>query len=151
MGLLSWLLGPRGYTGPIVDLDEDDRFPLPVVGTSRYQSALRKIHDRLEVLSIEGDGITIGESQLEAIAILYHEDNNRYDKNAIRVEFDGEKIGYLSRDDAVVFRTALIDAGKAGYAARCKAILIGGGRKGGFGVRLGISLRPNRLPFLFPQ
>ena len=56
-----------------------------VAGESHYQEALR---------SIAGTG----DVRHEAEAHLIPEPENEYDPNAVRVEIDGHKVGYLPRD-----------------------------------------------------
>lgn len=37
-------------------------------------------------------------------AKLIYEDDNEYDDNAISIEIDGNTVGYLSREDAKLYR-----------------------------------------------
>lgn len=110
-------------------------FPRPVVGESRYQDALERIcggHNR------EGH-------QFDCVAQLTPEPENPHDKNAVRIEIAGAKVGYLGRQDAEKYLAALADAGHAGQPAYAEARIVGGWKRnqheagaGHFGVTLGV-------------
>lgn len=64
-----------------------------------------------------------------------------YDNKAIRVDIQGETVGYLSRELARNFRERMKEAGHPGLTARCSAIIVGGWDRGGgdigyFGVKI---------------
>lgn len=108
-------------------------YDFEVVGESHYQGALQ---------SLAGDHGNRSPDK-ECQAVIIPEDNNRYDKNAIRIDIDGRTIGYLSRDDAPRFRRRL-GAKKIGIQpTRCNAMIVGGylkksGERTSYGVRLDI-------------
>jgi len=112
----------------------DGEFKFPIVGESHYQAALEKIAGKR---SEEG-------TDLQCCAVLTAEPDNPYDKNAVAILIGGTKVGYLSRDVAGDFRSALEHAG-VGRAA-CAAVIVGGWKRGSdvgyFGVRLNA-----RMPF----
>ena len=73
---------------------------------------------------------------------LVLEDNNRYDKKAVRVDIEGETVGYLSKENARKFRRKFSFKGKV---FECDAIIIGGWDRGGgdtghYGVRLDLEI-----------
>lgn len=108
-------------------------FSLEIVGESHYQAALERLCG----------GRTENGHQLAVEAILYHEDNNQYDDNAVRVEIKGVIVGYLDREAARSFRARLADAGYAGFTLACPAMIVGGwdkgeGDQGYFGVKLDV-------------
>ncbi len=105
-------------------------FRLEVVGESNYQNALENICNGK---SEEGADEVVP-------AQLIPEDTNPYDKNAVRVEIKGSIVGYLSRPDAVAYRSLC-----AAKTSECNARIRGGWVRGGgdcgdFGVRLDFEL-----------
>lgn len=114
-----------------IDLHGPGTFAVDVVGVSRRQSVLAAIVDRQ---SRRGRTVTID-------AVLILEDSNPRDANAVRIEIEGELIGYLSRDNARRYRADLAAAGQPRATVRCKARIVGGfetesGERAHFGVRL---------------
>lgn len=114
-----------------IDLHGPGTFAVDVVGVSRRQSVLAAIVDRQ---SRRGRTVTID-------AVLILEDSNPHDANAVRIEIEGELIGYLSRDNARRYRADLAAAGQPHATVRCKARIVGGfetesGERAHFGVRL---------------
>ena len=114
-----------------IDLHGPGTFAVDVVGVSRRQSVLAAIVDRQ---SRRGRTVT-----LDAVLIL--EDSNPRDANAVRIEIEGELIGYLSRDNARRYRADLAAAGQPRATVRCKARIVGGfetesGERAHFGVRV---------------
>ena len=89
-----------------------------VTGTSRYQKYLQVLSKRH--LNINGEQ--------SLIAKLHYENNNTYDKNAIRVVINGGIVGYLSREDAKFFRKRIEGVGQEGTIISCKARITGGTR-----------------------
>ena len=127
----------EGHGGRIQSLEVAANLPGPgeynlkVVGTSKYQPALDAICG----------GKTDEGQELKVRAVLIHEDENPYDKNAIRVDIEGRTIGYLSRGDARSYRKQLSELGHPGITAACSAMIVGGwddgeGDAGDYGVRL---------------
>lgn len=114
-----------------IDLHGPGTFAVDVVGVSRRQSVLAAIVDRQ---SRRGRTVTID-------AVLILEDSNPHDANAVRIEIEGELIGYLSRDNARRYRADLAAAGQPRATVRCKARIVGGfetesGERAHFGVRV---------------
>jgi hypothetical protein len=106
-------------------------FAIEVVGESRYQEAFTHVAG-----GKKRDGC---EKYVEAI--LFPENNNPYDSNAVQVFVGGYLCGYLDRETAVSYREQLRAAGCPGITARCKAVIVGGWDRGGgdcghFGVKL---------------
>ena len=61
-------------------------------------------------------------------AILIPETNNAYDPNAVSVWISGLLVGYLSRDDAVVFQPGLVDLWqRTGTPIALPGVIAGGG------------------------
>ena len=102
---------------PGVNLGDGVGFELGIVGESHYMSALRKIARRHNVAG----------KPAEFLATLRPEPDNPYDPNAVAVLDDlGEKIGYLSREDAVTYRAVLQAVTVQGAVATCRAMWAGG-------------------------
>ena len=83
-------------------------------------------------------------------AALFHEDDNPYDNQAIRVTIQGKTVGYLNRKDARKYRKQLKQVGYSGITAKCSAMIVGGWDKGGsdrghFGVRLDLPTEENSI------
>ena len=134
------MLGGDQSTGPVPQLAGDGSFAVQAVGELQYQRALEKL---CGARNEEG-------YDLRCEAELVLEDRNPYDSRAVRVDIDGDVVGYLSRQDARRFRASL---GARGIAAanrvRCPARVRGGWDRGGgdsgyFGVRLDLDLDPPR-------
>jgi hypothetical protein len=129
--LLSRILGkstPRAEPRPAsieATLYPGDE-PLEVVGESRYQDAL---------WSVVG-GRCREPVRYETDAVLEPEPDNPYDANAIKVVIDGFVVGYLSREDAALYRPGLlrlIEASPTGRVALEASIVGGGPRSDGTG------------------
>lgn len=101
------------------------------VGESNYQSALRRIcggHSRYG-------------HELEMDALLEREPHNPHDSNAVAVTINGERVGYLPREQAARVATQMAEDGF--NRAGCRAKIVGGWRtnqydEGNFGVRLAV-------------
>ena len=90
---------------------------LEVVGESFYQEALRTIV-----------GPTNEHLRIPVTATLVAEVDNQYDANAISVWVSGLKVGHLSRVDAAMFRTGLLNLQqKVGGAIALPGSIVGGG------------------------
>lgn len=87
-----------------------------IVGESHYQSALKTV----KLQSVEIDG------RLKFWAIIAPENDNPHDENAVVVKYGGQKLGYLSRDDAETFRDSHADVIGKNVPMAVRAILIGG-------------------------
>lgn len=92
---------------------------LEVVGESHYQDALWRI---------------VGERRRDPVryethAVLLPDPDNRYDPNTIEVRIDGALVGYLSREDAAVYRPGLLRLieTSANRFVALDAVIVGGG------------------------
>jgi len=107
---------------------------LDVVGEGRYQSELE---------SLAGGKTPDGPRQASHVAILFPESDNPYDANAIAVKIDGIRVGYLSREHAILYRPPVQSAASMGRTIACLAHFVGGWNRGGndvgsIGIRLNI-------------
>lgn len=125
---------------------------LEVVGESHYQDALT------EFASLQGADVRTGVS-LEHHVVLAAEPKNPYDPNAVSVWLNGNKVGYLGRDDASQLQSGVIRLHKkhGPVALRCR--VIGGGQRGDRIGMLGVFLtydpdtfgrRPPHLEYAAP-
>ena len=120
MGFLKRLFGgaqeaPR--TTSVAATEFGGREDLEVVGESHHQESLRRIV-----------GPTTERVKVPVTAILIPETNNAYDPNAVSVWISGLLVGYLSRDDAVVFRPGLVDlCQRTGTPIALPGVIAGGG------------------------
>lgn len=115
----------------IVDIHGPGNYAIDIVGESQYQWALS---------SICGGKSQQGHSKVVE-AILFHEDDNPYDNQAIRVDIEGMTVGYLSKRLARDFRKRMEEVGHPGRIASCSALIVGGwfrspDNEGHFGVKL---------------
>ena len=135
MGFFSKIFGKRKTNKALTDFSGHGTYLLDIVGESNYQSALEKICG----------GRTYEGHELIIEAVLVPEDDNPYDKNAIRVDISGKTVGHLSRENAIQYRIKLEQAGYSGIMAKCSAMITGGwdrgrGDKGHFGVKLDLQI-----------
>jgi hypothetical protein len=119
---------------PLTHWESLNEFEFEIVGESFYQPALA-------ALASPYDDSSLGSAIFKAV--LVPEDNNRYDKLAVRVDINGLNVGHLSKDDARSFRRRLSSRKKTGAVTSCDAIITGGftkrdGSQAHFGVRLDI-------------
>jgi hypothetical protein len=109
-------------------------FKLMVVGEASYQDNIEQICG----------GRTTESVDRMKTAHLILEDSNPYDRNAVSVEIDGLKVGYLNREDAKAYRTCLQSKGQPNAIGTCHANIRGGWKRsknqGHFGVRLDFDL-----------
>ncbi len=109
----------RKPPAPLVDNEwpAKGEFACNVVGESNYQKAL-----------IAAVGAPPTEWQeVMVTAELVCERDNRHDPKAVAVMANGERVGYLSRDNARSFQSRLERRGIAGQTTRCGAMIRGGG------------------------
>lgn len=105
-----------------------------VVGESYYESNLRELcghaEDRMR--------------QLATTAILTLEDNNPYDRNAVRVDIRGLTVGHLSRADAILFRSRCGSPNRVQFECDAVIVSLHGEAVCDYGVRLELPglLRP---------
>jgi hypothetical protein len=105
-------------------------YPLNVVGESHYQDALERITG----------GKTEDGHKFECKATLLLENSNRHDSMAVRVDISGMTVGYLSREDARLYRSE-----RPSRTASVPAIITGGWDRGSrgsgsYGVKLSLDL-----------
>jgi hypothetical protein len=114
---------------------KDENSPTPtgsfnviVVGVFFCQAALAKICGNKREMLVQ--------------AKIVPEENNPYDSNAVRVEIDGEKVGYLSRENAFKWRGKMMGEGFSD-AVSCPASIRWDKaftEEGSYGVRLDVDL-----------
>lgn len=124
MSFLRRLFGSRAATVEIAATmmvpDRDDA-AVEVVGEGSYQDAIDRV---------AGGKTEDGARLAEHTALLWPEPNNRYDKNAIAVKVDGRTVGYLSRENAVLYRPVIAWADAHGKKIACEARITGGWQRG---------------------
>ncbi|MDX9944268.1 MAG: hypothetical protein RBS35_05665 [Azonexus sp.] len=117
---------PETNIQQVGEIEGDGDFEQEVVGESNYQKDLRQILKRLG-------------SRRVCKALLYLEDENKYDSQAVCVFVDKRRVGYLSRVDAREFRKDLKAKGIVSGGYSCNAKLFGGTKeKPSIGVWLDI-------------
>jgi hypothetical protein len=122
MDIFSWLLGPSQPQGSI---DGPGLFDVEVVGESNYHRAIKRLRG----------------ASVRTQATLVLEDSNPYDDHAVRVDIEGETVGYLDRENARAYRRELERVGHPRLVGTCAAKIVGGrkptdGSKDMFGVLL---------------
>jgi hypothetical protein len=131
MGFWSSLFGSGPTIAPTIHLEGTGEYEFEVVGESFYQDALESICG----------GRTEESAEHECLAHLICEPENPYDRNAVAVVIDGQKVAHLSREAALAWQEQLRKRGLAGRTMTCDAVIVGGwdygarGR-GHFGVKL---------------
>lgn len=102
MGLLSRLIGREPEADePLFEVSSRVTYEerIAIVGESHYQDAIRAACGA-------GPGEDVG---FDCIAELVPEPTNKHDPNAIMVQIDGRRVGYLSRSDARAYGPAISD------------------------------------------
>jgi hypothetical protein len=122
---------PHPETLKIAKIPGTGEYMFEIVGESNYQTA---------IASICG-GVTEDGANKFTEATLYLEDDNKYDNQAVRVEIEGKTVGYLSRENARLYREKLSSIGLPNLTGICGAVIRGGWDrgpedKGNFGVKL---------------
>lgn len=142
MSLIQWFLSraakkSSSELSPAAEirLPGSGRFRLMVVGEASYQDNLEQICSGRTTESVD---------KIET-AHLILEDSNPYDRNAVSVEIEGRKVGYLNREDAKAYRTYLQGKGQPNAIGTCHANIRGGWKRskkdaGHFGVWLDFDL-----------
>lgn len=114
----------------ILDIEDLPYDEYEIVGESHYQATLEK----------HACPKTEAGADCQCEAPLICERGNKFDKNAVRIELQGELVGYLSRADAEAFREMLDDEDARGAKVRAKARITGGWKRnddeGHFGIEL---------------
>jgi hypothetical protein len=101
-----------------------------VVGESHYQDTLQFLYRRNG-----GAG-----HDIKVSAALVPENDNAFDHNAVRVEIESCRVGYLPREMALEYRAALGEE-----VGRCGAKIVGGfelDASAYFGVKLNLAWPP---------
>jgi hypothetical protein len=137
--LLGWLYKKKTQNSSelspssSVSLPGNGKYELEVVGESFYQDNLR---------AIAGPKSRDGK-QHRCMAELVFESDNPADPNSIAVLIVGNKVGHLSRAQAVIYRAQFAKLGLTGKPALVAAMIVGGfineRNEGHFGVRLDIT------------
>ncbi len=112
----------------------DGQAELKVVGESHYQENLLAVIGHPDLASER--------VRVDMSAVLMPEVDNPHDANAISVDVNGLKVGYLSREDARQYRPGLLALQKrVGKPIALAGVIVGGGmREDGVG-QLGVFLR----------
>ncbi len=114
-----------------MSIEGDGGYDLDVVGESYYQDAL---------VRIAGPHTEDGR-RVKVSAVLYLEPDNPHDRNAIRVEINGETVGHVSRELAPDLRKELISQGaRSGHRVGVDAIIVGGRIGESYGVWLDVPM-----------
>jgi hypothetical protein len=118
MGLISKVF--RGKEA--VSIKGDGGFDLEIVNESNYIKNLKSLCGGY---SKEG-------SHLKVKAELHYENNNTYDKQAIRVDINKKTVGYLAPEDARLYRKRIKKIGHGEITVLCDAAIVGGKKVGLF-------------------
>ncbi|MGQ0526207.1 MAG: hypothetical protein ACT4P8_21400 [Betaproteobacteria bacterium] len=121
--------------GPSLRLNGGGTYQYQVIGVSRYQSALARIH---------GQDVN---QEKDVAAVLVQEKGQKKHKDAVivRIEIDGVVVGFLPGDVATEYRRRLVDAGYPDAVAACKA-RITAQRSAGSGAEFYYSVRLDLPP-----
>ena len=84
-----------------------------VVGESHYQAAISAACGRRGSEAVRH----------ECVAALVAEPGNQYDPNAVMVQVDGRPVGYLSREDAILYHPVIDAATRLGVVVACNAFI----------------------------
>lgn len=147
MGLLDRFLGrpsspPAATVSTVRAMLYGGGETLEVVGESHYQDALWQIVGGRRAEPVRHD----------THALLVPNPENPYDSNAIEVRIEGHLVGYLSREDAVLYRPGLLRLMQTDGLIALEGTIVGGGpRRDGIGF-LGVFLDHDPADFgLTPQ
>ncbi len=109
----------------LIQFAKTDKYKQAVVGEASYQSDLDS------AFQSEGEYIEVD---------LELEDHNKYDKNAVRIVYGLETIGYLSRHDALTYRATIKRLGHATAVGTCHAKITSGGDDKHYGIQLDLDI-----------
>ena len=117
------------------------QYKTEVVGESKYQKAIKEAILYKDL--VDKDDMDFSWEKLSATIIL--DDNNKFDPgNAVRIEMDGETVGYLDKQDASIYRKQITKLNIT-EPCTCKAAVYGKretlGKPMNFGVWLFIDLQ----------
>ena len=121
----------------MIKLTGPGTYQTEVVGESHYQAALEEICG----------GKSEDGKHVKTEASLVLEKNNRYDRNAIRVDIQGKTVGYLQLEIAAVLRKQLRKDGLREDTLAVDALIQGGfelqdGSFASFGVKIDLGQEP---------
>ncbi len=123
---------PQGE--PVHHWTDGGRFPLEVLGESRYSDTIRKLAGQ------HGDA----PADTRHKALLLPDDNNPYEDKAVAVFLSNEMVGYLAPKDAQAFRTMLARQEIGGQLTSTDAVIRGGhvyeGKRLSYAVLLDINV-----------
>jgi len=106
-------------------------FEFEVVGQSFYQKELSRL------TGVQGEK----SAEVQCVATLAREDDNKHDPKAVAVLVDGRKVAHLSREDARSYRRRLGAKKLSGATTTCDALVVGEGtRRNGERLMYGIKL-----------
>jgi hypothetical protein len=108
----------------------NSRFDVVIIEEMNYQAALE---------TIGGPRVPMGVNRFETAWLILE------DKNRVRVEIHGRKVGYLDAEAVIQYRKQLTARGKPKADGQCQALIRGGwvssdGRKGSYSVSLDIPI-----------
>ena len=136
MTLFASLFSPKVFDRPsdkkeLVYLMGTAKFDVEIIGEEHFQTVLE---------AICGSGKTQGVKCYETASLKLE------DKNAVRVEIEGKRVGYLPPETASFFRQRLIAGGMPMGVGQCAALIRGGwvssdGRKGSYEVFLDLPIQ----------
>jgi hypothetical protein len=131
IGLLDRLAKPTAAT-----IHLDGTRTVELTGPEHYVKELQRIVKRR---GIEDARVTF-------VATIIPEKRNRHDPNAIGVLGDGQLIGYLSREDALLYRPHLDTLAASGLRIQTKGVIFAG-HSGGTYWSVGVRMpRPAKMP-----
>jgi hypothetical protein len=121
---------PREARQKIVEIEDLPYEQYEIVGEASYQAELERTAGPKTEQGVD----------VRCEILLVCESGNRHDRLAVRVDLNGETVGYLARDDARAFRQMLAEEGERGAEVRAPAVITGGWRRpnseGHFGIAL---------------
>ena len=82
--------------------------------------------DYQDVLERMAGGRTRFGAMKPVIALLSREPDHAHDKNAVRVDVDGETVGYVEKWDAKAIQPLMLKLQKAGHPAWVRGTIVGG-------------------------
>lgn len=94
---------------------------MEVVGESHYQPALRA--------AARGRAADGWDEGILVEAAVIPDPSNPYDRNAVRIEVDGQLVGHLPRHAAAPYQRELLGAADGGAWGTCTARILGGGHR----------------------
>jgi hypothetical protein len=140
MGFLSRLFGGGGIKISGAVMLNGGR-EVEVVGESHYQPALERAAG-----GRQREGVHV-----PVIATLMPEPRNKFDKNAIAIQLDGQTVGYLARTMARSYGPLVRRLLDEGHLGQCQAVIVGGWDRGlrdrgSFGIWLDLATPAKAMP-----